>query len=216
LHQLYDDIVYLVTQRDFYGIVGGIAAAPSVFSPSFRRESPEFTELWGPSMFADNFFEVGETIGNGAFPVAASVLSWGIGEAAGSQRLSEFGSDLFRAQAVNGFLTIALKASINRTRPNGGSYSYPSGHTSSAFAAASTVYADFGKTWGIPAFVLAGYVGLSRLQEGRHYVSDVVAGGILGTYVSLKLARRKKSENKISIAPLINDGVVGFSFAMRF
>jgi membrane-associated phospholipid phosphatase len=216
LHQLYDDITYLATQPDFYGIVGGMAAAPSVFSPAFRRESHEFTELWGPSIFADNFFEFGETIGNGTFPVAASVLSWGIGKAAGSQRWSEFGSDLFRSQAVNGFFTMALKAGISRTRPNGGSYSYPSGHTSAAFAAAGTIYADFGKTWGIPAFVLAGYVGLSRLQEGKHYVSDVVAGGILGSYISLKLARRNNRKGKLTLAPLVDGGkMLGMSFSYR-
>jgi membrane-associated phospholipid phosphatase len=216
LHQLYDDITYLATQPDFYGIVGGIAAAPSVFSSAFRSEDPEFTELWGPSIFADNFFEVGEIIGNGAFPVAASVISWGIGKAAASPRWSEFGSDLFRSQAVNGLFTLTLKASINRRRPNGGSYSYPSGHTSAAFAAAGTVYADLGKTWGIPAFVLAGYVGLSRLQEGKHYVSDVVAGGILGSYISLKLAHRNGRKGNLTISPLISGGkMLGLSLSFR-
>ena len=216
LHQLYDDITYLFTEPDFYGVVGGISLAPSLFGSAFRRESPEFTELWGPSMFADNFFEAGEIIGNGVIPVVASAASWSIGKAAGSSRLSTFGSDLFRAQAVNGLLTGILKVGINRTRPNGAPYSYPSGHTSSAFALAGTVYTDLGKTWGIPAFILAGYVGLSRLQEGKHYVSDVVAGGILGTYVSLKLAQKKNRKGRISIAPLINNGSVGFSLNLRF
>ena len=57
LHQLYDDMTFLIKEPDFYGIVGGLAAIPSMFPTAFRRESPEFTELWGPSVFADNFFE---------------------------------------------------------------------------------------------------------------------------------------------------------------
>ena len=216
LHQLYDDVTNLISEPDFYGVVGGIAATPSLFGSAFRRESPELTEQWGPSVFADGLFEAGEIIGDGRFPIAASVASWGLGKVVKSSRLSRFGSDLFRAQAVNGLLTAVLKAGINRTRPNGGPYSYPSGHTSSAFATAGTVYSDFGKKWGIPAFALAGYVGLSRLQEGKHYISDVVAGGILGTYVSLKLARRRNEASGFSVAPTLHDGAVGVSFDMKF
>jgi membrane-associated phospholipid phosphatase len=214
--QLYHDMTYLLREPDFYGVVGGIGFAPSVFGSAFRRESLELTENWGTSMLASNFFEAGEVIGEGTVPVAAAVASWGIGKLTSSSRLSKFGSDLFRAQAINGFLTIALKAGINRRRPNGGPYSYPSGHSSVAFAAAGTVYANFGKTWGIPAFAVAGYVGLSRLQERKHYVSDVMAGGILGTYVALKLARRHRMEDRVSVSPLVNNNCVGLSFGLKF
>jgi membrane-associated phospholipid phosphatase len=216
LHQLYCDFTYLLAEPDFYGVVGGLGLAPSIFGPAFRNESPELTELWGPSTSADHFFEIGETVGNGAFPVLASVTSWGVGKVAGSSRLSKFGSDLFRAQVINGLLTTVLKGSINRTRPDGAPYSYPSGHTSAAFATAGTVYTHFGKTWGISAFVFAGYVGLSRLQEGKHYLSDVIAGGILGSYVSLKLARRGSKNGPISVSTRKMDTGVGLSLALQF
>ncbi len=219
LRQLYDDLEGLVTEPDFYGVMGGLGAAPFVLGPVFRDESLEFTPLWGSSAIADNFFEVGETVGNGAFPIAASVASWGIGRISGSPRLRKFGSDVLRTQAINGLLTVLLKGAVNRKRPNGGPYSYPSGHTSTAFAFAGTVYTDLGKTLGIPAFILAGYVGISRLQEGKHYLSDVIAGGILGSYVSLKLAHRTDKRGKlqhISISPSPVAGVAGLSLAFRF
>lgn len=216
LFQLYDDISYLAVEPDFYGVVGGIALTPVMFNHAFRREPAEVTEMWGSSVLADNLFESGEIVGNAAFPVAASAASWGIGKVIRSPRMSKFGSDLLRTQAVNGFLTAIIKVSVNRTRPNGGPYSYPSGHTSAAFAAAGTVYADFGKTLGIPAFVLAGYVGLSRLQEGKHYISDVIAGGILGSYVALKLTRRDNNRQRMVIAPLVSNGSVGLSLGLRF
>jgi membrane-associated phospholipid phosphatase len=217
LSQLYHDVTYLATAPDFYGVVGGIGLAPLAFRPAFRGEDPELTEDWGPSNFADNFFEAGETFGNALFPVAVAVASWGIGNAEGSQHLSKFGSDLLQSEAINGAITVTMKFSINRRRPNGGPYSYPSGHTSAAFTAAGTVYADFGRSYGIPAFALAGYVGLSRLQEGKHYLTDVVAGGILGTYVSLKLAHRENTSYKrVSISPFVSSGIVGLSLDARF
>ncbi len=219
LRQLYDDLEGLVTEPDFYGVMAGLSSAPFILGPTFRDESREFTPLWGSSAIADNFFEVGETVGNGAFPIATSVASWGIGKIAGSPRLTRFGSDVLRTQAVNGLLTVLLKGAIHRKRPNGGAYSYPSGHTSTAFAFAGTVYADLGKTPGIPAFILAGYVGISRLQEGKHYLSDVIAGGVLGTYVSLKLAHRTSKKGRlqqISISPSPVAGVAGLSLSFRF
>jgi len=216
LHQLYDDFTYLLSEPDFYLTMGGLGLGPSIFPKAFKNESPEFTEHWGASVFADGFFEVGETVGDGRFAIVVSATTWGIGKITGSSRLRTFGSDLFQAQAINGFLTVVLKGSVKRTRPNGAPYSYPSGHTSSAFATAGTVYAHFGKTWGIPAFVFAGYVGLSRLQEGKHYLSDVIAGGIMGTYVSLKLSRRPRAKAPLSVAPLIIGNGVGVTLSFRF
>jgi hypothetical protein len=182
----------------------------------FENESPEITELWGHSTFADNLFEVGEIVGDGALPVLASATSWSIGKFSGSASLREFGRDLFRSQVMNGVITAVLKVGIHRTRPDGTSYSYPSGHTSSAFVTAGTVYAHFGKVWGIPAFLLAGYVGLSRLQEGRHFLSDVVAGGILGSYVSLKLAGTVWDRGSVSVTPIAGGGSVGLSLSLKF
>lgn len=216
LRQLYSDAAYLLSEPDFDLVVGCLGLAPSVFYSAFKHESPEFTELWGPSTFADNYFEVGETVGNGAFPVLVSVTSWGFGKIVGLSRLREFGSDLFRAQVMNGIFTTALKISINRTRPDGAPYSYPSGHTSAAFTTAGVIYAHFGKTWGTAAFVFAGYVGLSRLQEGKHYVSDVIAGGILGSYISLTLTRKDRNKGPISVAPLIINKRFGLSLNFKF
>ncbi len=215
LHQLRDDMAYLLTEPDFYVVTASIGFAPSIFRPAFNRESSEFKNLWGSSVFADHFFKAGGYIGNNAFLAAGALTVWGVGKATESSRLAEFGSDLIRVEAVNGILTLVLKTSINRTRPNGERYSYPSGHTSAAFAVAGVVFTDYGKAWGIPALVLAGYVGLSRLQEGKHYPSDVIAGGILGTYVSLKVVQHRKAKEKISVSPLIAGDIVGLSLGLR-
>jgi len=216
LYRLYNDFRYLLGKPDFYLTVGGLELIPNVFTSAFKHESPELTELWGSSTFADNLFEAGETIGDGAFPVVASVTLWGVGKVAGSSRLSEFSSDLFRAQVVNGVFTMALKVSVRRTRPDGTPYSYPSGHTSSVFTTTGVVYKHFGKRWGIPAFIVATYVGLSRLQENKHYLSDVVAGGLLGSYVGLTIARRDHHNGQLIIYPVMNQNSRGIALSMKF
>jgi membrane-associated phospholipid phosphatase len=85
-----------------------------------------------------------------------------------------------------------IKTLVNRRRPyqdhpdintyvysNG--KSFPSGHTTLAFATATTLALEYKKWYiTIPAFVWASSVGYSRMRLGRHYPSDVAAGAIVG------------------------------------
>ena len=64
-------------------------------------------------------------------------------------------------------------------------YSFPSGHTGSAFAAAVVMFLGLPKKCGIPILVLACLMGLSRLYVGVHYPSDVLGGALIGTGIAL-------------------------------
>jgi membrane-associated phospholipid phosphatase len=89
-------------------------------------------------------------------------------------------------------ITLAMKYSINRDRPfvtypditkksAGGSPSFPSGHTSSAFTTATLLSLSYPKWYIIaPSFIWAGTVGYSRMDLGVHYPSDVLVGAIIG------------------------------------
>jgi undecaprenyl-diphosphatase len=57
--------------------------------------------------------------------------------------------------------------------------SFPSGHTTSAFAAA-TALSRIDRKLTIPAFALAKLIGVGRPYLGMHYPSDVLAGAVLG------------------------------------
>lgn len=59
------------------------------------------------------------------------------------------------------------------------SYSFPSGHTMSSFTAA-TVLLYYNKCFGIPALILAGSIGFSRMYLFCHYPSDVLCGMVMG------------------------------------
>lgn len=72
------------------------------------------------------------------------------------------------------------KDSLLILAPSG--YSFPSGHTFSSFTAA-TILLWTDKKIGIPAFILASFIGFSRLYLYVHFPSDVLVGIILGLAV---------------------------------
>ena len=214
--QLWDDFRYLATSPDFYAVVGGLSLPPVVFKSEFRHESMELNEMWISSKRADNFFEYGDGMGKATIPVVASIALIAAGRLGRAWSVESFGSDLLRAQAITGILTRSMKMAINRTRSDGGTYSYPSGHTSSAFTIAGVVYKDLGPIWGIPAFVGASYVGFSRLQENKHYVSDVIAGAVLGSYISFKISNKSGHRASYHIVPVAGSRWRGISFRYEF
>lgn len=89
-------------------------------------------------------------------------------------------------------LTYGLKYSVRRDRPfkthndiiqrdHVGSYSFPSGHTSTAFSIATSLSINYPKWYVIaPSMLWACGVGFARMYEGVHYPSDVLCGAILG------------------------------------
>ncbi|MDI3537810.1 MAG: hypothetical protein PWP30_2292, partial [Eubacteriaceae bacterium] len=64
-------------------------------------------------------------------------------------------------------------------------YSFPSGHSGSSFAAALTIFLNFPKTYGIPAMILAALIAFSELYVGVHYLSDVLGGIIIGAVITV-------------------------------
>jgi undecaprenyl-diphosphatase len=58
-------------------------------------------------------------------------------------------------------------------------YSFPSGHTTAAFAATSALYFSRRRLW-IPALALAALIAFSRLYLYVHYPTDILAGIVVG------------------------------------
>ena len=90
--------------------------------------------------------------------------------------LGQFARAYISAMAV----VYVLKPTVDRTRPDGGQHSFPSGHAASAFAGAAFLQRRYGWGLGVPSYALASFVGYSRVEAKRHYTSDVVAGAAIG------------------------------------
>ena len=94
---------------------------------------------------------------------------------------------------TSAIVTTTLKFAIDKDRPfvtypdiqkltSAGSPSFPSGHTSEAFATATSLSIAFPKWYVIaPSFIWASAAGYSRMHLGVHYPSDVLVGALIGS-----------------------------------
>ena len=80
--------------------------------------------------------------------------------------------------------------------PPTSTHSFPSGHSATAFACA-TVLAALTPRWRLPFFVLAALIAFSRLYNGVHYPTDVLAGSVLGVLVGLAVVRVSKRGRRL-------------------
>ena len=146
-----------------------------------------------------------------AAPVAALGATWHYRDTEGRwQFLKSYGLTMVA--------TYALKEATQNTawgeRPNGGSQSFPSGHTASACSAGFFMAERYGWAWGAPALAAAVYTGYTRVDERAHHVRDVVAGCALAFGVS-KLFVTKMPE-RLALGAEVGKGGVSLSMSLRY
>lgn len=94
----------------------------------------------------------------------------------------------------------ALKHIVQKPRPDGSdNYSFPSGHTTSAFSGAAFIQKRYGWKYGVPSYLLASFVGYSRIQAKKHDGWDVLAGATIGIGTSY-LFTEPYTKNKIDVS----------------
>lgn len=108
---------------------------------------------------------------------------------------------LVKSFAVETAIVVVMKRSIDRTRPNGGRYSFPSGHTAVSFMSSTYLWKRYGWKYGLPSTALAAFVGYSRygIDDPVHYFSDVVAGCIIGVGSSWIFTKRHQSDVEVDV-----------------
>jgi membrane-associated phospholipid phosphatase len=203
----------LVTWRDA-ALAGGFAGLTVAMLPLDRRIA---RHLQDSSTQANRFFRNGsKSVQYIADPgaVIIGVSLYGVGRLGHWRPLADLGLHGTEAVAVSGGLTALLKGIAGRARPyvsadtNPGDFklwrgfgrsadqSFPSGHTTVAFAAAAVVTSE-SQHWGSRAVWLvapamyggATLVGLSRMYNNAHWASDVALGAAIGTFSGIKVVR---------------------------
>jgi len=185
--------------------VGGAAAYASHFGDASSSE--EFSDL----RRLDPVFKEGTAIGSAPAQMGASLITYALGRSMGSVKTAQVGADLFKAQAIAQTLSYGFKLASNRTRPDGTSFSFPSGHAALAFASATVLQRDLGWKAGVPAYAVASYVAASRIQRQRHYLSDVAFGAIIGI-VSARTVTIGHGDRRFAVGPMAAPGGGGVSF----
>lgn len=95
---------------------------------------------------------------------------------------------------VKSTVTDTLKENVSEQRPNKRGFdSFPSGHTANAFANAAFIHRRYGIKQAIFPYVLATFVGYSRVQSRWHYTHDVLAGAAVGFLSAWIFAERKQN-----------------------
>lgn len=169
-----------------------------------------------PALQANRILSSGSTgarlLGNPGAAVIGGVI-YGAGRVTGQRDVARLGLHTAEAVIIGDLITGGIKMVAGRKRPyaspdnpddfkfmrgfaGDSTRSFPSGHTTSAFAAAAAATAEVGYQWpagkavvGPILFGAAGLVGISRMYNNAHWASDVVVGAAIGTFVGWKVTR---------------------------
>lgn len=146
--------------------------------------------------------------------VVIGVSLYGIGRIGHWRNVADLGLHGTEAIALSAVATTVIKDLAGRARPyvskdtsphdfrfgrgfgNGGYQSFPSGHSTAAFAAASVVTSESQRWWPKGIWLVApvmyggaSLVGVSRMYNNAHWASDVVLGAGIGTFAGIKVVR---------------------------
>lgn len=135
---------------------------------------------------------------------------------------------------ASGIITPTIKTIVGRARPreNAGTAtfqplnvgysfnsSFPSGHTTEAFALASVIANHYEETWITGAsYLVAGLVGAARSYHDAHFASDILAGALIGTLVGKSVVAHNKQmrSGQVTMLPEIAPGFVGVRLDKKF
>jgi membrane-associated phospholipid phosphatase len=205
------DRVHLFETEDLYWAAAFVGGTVAMF-PLDRALAREIQEPWSQEnqllRLGANIDYVGRP---GAFLIGGAV--YGLGRLIDSERMADLGLHGSEALLLTEILTRVIKSPAGRARPlvdpdkphdfklgrgfgDRNYQSFPSGHTSVAFAAAAAVTMETATWWpgwkpyiGTAMYGGAALVGLSRMYRNKHWASDVAFGAALGTFTAWKVVQ---------------------------
>lgn len=154
-------------------IILAVGAASTFF---FQKYDEDIHKRWGNGqIFSNGISRVGDFLGTGVPGGLLALIQLKTSPKVGKAHVE--------ALLITSFNTYFLKYATSKYRPlKQNRLSMPSGHTSTMFASASVLAHSYGYKVGIPMYLLATLTGLSRINDDKHWLSDVIAGATIGIF----------------------------------
>jgi membrane-associated phospholipid phosphatase len=182
-HNLGDDLKHMPRWNSAYWLAGGgalaLAVHPADHDINAHLVNRSSDALWTP----------GHIVGSTPVILGSSLAAYVVGRRTGRSRLQHLGMDEIEASILASGFTEGIKLAVRRDRPQqvdgaqSHTYSFPSGHSMLTFATATVLQQHLGYRAGVPTYLIASYVAMSRLHDNRHYASDVAFGAAMGIVI---------------------------------
>ncbi len=157
--------------------------------------------------------KAGGALGNTLFLLAGEGALFVIGQTRDEPKLREISYNIGQALVMESIILYPLKIVTDRERPNReDSYSFPSGHATSAFAVAAILDHYYGPKVAIPVYATGAFVAFARIEQNKHYLSDVVAGATIGWLIGKTVTRH--ADEKPRVIPTVSPQVGGVAFGV--
>jgi len=212
-----DDFKHMPSRDSLYCLWGGGVGALAI-----HPADASINQHLATSESANIVFKPGSIIGQGYFILPAAAATYVYGRVAQKGRVQHLGMDEIEAGLISLGMVEAIKVSVRRERPTplpgqtttGTGFSFPSGHATLTFAAATVLQQHLGYKAGIPTYLIATYVALSRLHDNVHWASDVAFGTGLGIMIGRTVTwhGRHFYGYNITPAPIVVRGGGGIIF----
>ena len=186
-------------------VAGFILAASLMADQGLRGQIQEYRGTTSNAVA-----RVGNGFGEPRYVLPVLAAGFLAGKVTGNRSVARVALRAGGAVAIAGGLTTAIKYAIGRNRPRGDSdadqfrplsgwNSFPSGHTAVAFAVATAIAEETRDPWSDAAlYGAATLTALARLNDDRHWTSDVFVGALVGHLSARWLSRR---QGGLSIQP---------------
>ena len=191
-----------------------------------KNNSQNFQNALGSSSFLNAINEVGDPVYASSFALAV----FGTSLLTDNTKFQNAAFTSFQTVLYNHITVGALKFTFSRARPfdNEGvrdfdffestHTSFPSGHTSTAFALVTpwVMYYKHPATYTLYAIPAA--VGIGRVSQGKHWLSDVTTAAIIGTYWGYYLSKKHLNleSQSIDVSPMAFGKGGGIRLEIRF
>lgn len=202
----------------FGAITGGVLLVAEQFDDKWKEEIVSES----PPYYSKSVEQVGDAWGDMRLSGPFILGVYGYGRWSNDAQYINASHDMLQSVVYTGVMTQVLKETFKRERPNlaidesgwfGSGSSFPSGHTSVAFAVSRSYLNSLDNpslATKVLFYGLATSTALARTYENYHWASDVIAGALLGIYTADFVSDRNKDHrSNVVYSPYVSGDAIG-------